>query len=166
MSSSDPRFYKSDMVSILQEKNELKEKVLELEEEVKTLRMLVYVNLASCSLIMNVVYWLAVATCCHISNVARLFPSVSILSGKMQYYLYVVVLKSPSNRDSRWFPIAIEVVLIVLAGKWLSCLLKGLSYWLQALSSCSIHNQMHAKKNQQKDHHHLWLYWKNPWSMS
>ena len=39
MSSSDcPRFYKSDMIPLIQERNELKERVLELEEEVKTLR--------------------------------------------------------------------------------------------------------------------------------
>jgi hypothetical protein len=33
-----PRFYKDDMAAILREKNELKEKVLELEEEIVDLK--------------------------------------------------------------------------------------------------------------------------------
>ncbi len=38
MSSSDnPKFYKSDVIPLLQERNELKERVLELEERVREL---------------------------------------------------------------------------------------------------------------------------------
>ena len=34
----NPRFYMKDMISILKERNELKERVLELEEEVMNLK--------------------------------------------------------------------------------------------------------------------------------
>jgi len=37
--TKDPKFYKSDMMALIMERNQLKERVLELEEEVSALKL-------------------------------------------------------------------------------------------------------------------------------
>lgn len=47
-SNDSPKFYTNDIISILKERNELKERVIDLEEEVATLKQYVCVNLGDC----------------------------------------------------------------------------------------------------------------------